>query len=175
VRAAQRAACTVVVGPDVDNPPQYSARASSQTACADDGALPGDSQFKHWPQAVLITCVGHMFAMLTSVCHVGLLRVLVAPAWAMQQKNSICCRLLQGAVGRNAAQQCYLEALRQDVLYAPAWRGLGDLLREGGEMVQALSCYQEAVRLRPCYAGRQPSSSSSSCRTWQGVTVAGSC
>jgi tetratricopeptide (TPR) repeat protein len=58
----------------------------------------------------------------------------------------------QGAVGRNAAQQCYLEALRQDVLYAPAWRGLGDLLREGGEMVQSLSCYQEAVRLRPCYA-----------------------
>lgn len=59
---------------------------------------------------------------------------------------------VQGAVGRNAAQQCYLEALRQDVLYAPAWRGLGDLLREGGESVQALSCYQEAVRLRPCYA-----------------------
>lgn len=55
-------------------------------------------------------------------------------------------------MGRNAAQQCYLEALRQDVLYAPAWRGLGDLLREGAEMVQALSCYQEAVRLRPCYA-----------------------
>lgn len=63
--------------------------------------------------------------------------------------------MLQGAVGRNAAQQCYLEALRQDVLYAPAWRGLGDLLREGGEMVQALSCYQEAVRLRPCYAGEE--------------------
>ncbi len=67
---------------------------------------------------------------------------------------AVCrCRMYaQGAVGRNAAQQCYLEALRQDVLYAPAWRGLGDLLREGGEMVQALSCYQEAVRLRPCYA-----------------------
>lgn len=62
------------------------------------------------------------------------------------------CYSAQGPVGRNAAQQCYLEALRQDVLYAPAWRGLGDLLREGGEMVQALSCYQEAVRLRPCYA-----------------------
>lgn len=65
---------------------------------------------------------------------------------------AVLCCVLQGAVGRNAAQQCYLEALRQDVLYAPAWRGLGDLLREGGESVQALSCYQEAVRLRPCYA-----------------------
>lgn len=65
---------------------------------------------------------------------------------------SACLLSVQGHVGRSAAQQCYLEALRQDVLYAPAWRGLGDLLREGNELVQALSCYQEAVRLRPCYA-----------------------
>jgi hypothetical protein len=39
-------------------------------------------------------------------------------------------------LGRAAAQQCYLEALRLDMLYAPAWRGLGDLLRESGELVQ---------------------------------------
>jgi hypothetical protein len=51
-----------------------------------------------------------------------------------------CCRChlcpLQGVLGRAAAQQCYLEALRLDMLYAPAWRGLGDLLRESGELVQ---------------------------------------
>lgn len=45
-----------------------------------------------------------------------------------------CC--VQGVLGRAAAQQCYLEALRLDMLYAPAWRGLGDLLRESGELVQ---------------------------------------
>jgi tetratricopeptide (TPR) repeat protein len=74
-------------------------------------------------------------------------------------------------VGRNAAQQCYLEALRQDVLYAPAWRGLGDLLREGGEMVQALSCYQEAVRLRPCYAGRQTATAAAAVGAGRGQLV----
>jgi hypothetical protein len=42
-------------------------------------------------------------------------------------------------LGRAAAQQCYLEALRLDMLYAPAWRGLGDLLRESGELVQVRS------------------------------------
>lgn len=46
----------------------------------------------------------------------------------------------QGVVGRQAAQQCYLEALRLDVFYAPAWRGLGDLLRESGEFVQVYCC-----------------------------------
>jgi protein O-GlcNAc transferase len=54
----------------------------------------------------------------------------------------------QGASGRAAAQQCYGEALRLDPRYAPAWRGLGDLMREAGEAGQALACYQEAVRLR---------------------------
>lgn len=47
----------------------------------------------------------------------------------------------QGALGRGPAQQCYLEALRLEAGYAPAWRGLGDLLREGGECMQ--------VRARP--------------------------
>lgn len=55
----------------------------------------------------------------------------------------------QGPVGRSAAQQCYSEALRLDPGYAPAWRGLGDLLREAGDAGQALGCYQEAARLRP--------------------------
>ena len=45
----------------------------------------------------------------------------------------------QGVLGRGSAQACYLEALRLDVCYAPAWRGLGDLLRESGELVQVIT------------------------------------
>lgn len=55
----------------------------------------------------------------------------------------------QGAAGRASAQACYAEALRLDPAYAPAWRGLGDLMREAAEHTQALAAYQEAVRLRP--------------------------
>jgi tetratricopeptide (TPR) repeat protein len=45
-----------------------------------------------------------------------------------------------------------MDALKIDVSYAPAWRGLGDLFRESGEFQQALHYYQESVRLRPQYA-----------------------
>jgi tetratricopeptide (TPR) repeat protein len=48
----------------------------------------------------------------------------------------------QGPVGRSAAQQCYMEALKLDQQHAPAWRGLGDLLREAGDCQQAVACYQ---------------------------------
>ena len=48
----------------------------------------------------------------------------------------------QGQVGRQAAQQCYSEALRIDNTYAPAWRGLGDMFRENNEHSQAVTCYQ---------------------------------
>ena len=48
----------------------------------------------------------------------------------------------QGQVGRQAAQQCYSEALRIDNTYAPAWRGLGDMFRENSEHQQAVTCYQ---------------------------------
>ncbi len=48
----------------------------------------------------------------------------------------------QGALGRAAAQQCYSEALRLEPGYAPAWRGLADILREAGEHAQALPLYQ---------------------------------
>ena len=51
----------------------------------------------------------------------------------------------QGAAGRHQAQRCYATALRLDQLYAPAWRGLGDLLREEGDHAQAVSCYQVRV------------------------------
>ena len=45
-----------------------------------------------------------------------------------------------------------MDALKIDVSYAPAWRGLGDLFRESGEFQQALHYYQESVRLRSQYA-----------------------
>ena len=48
----------------------------------------------------------------------------------------------QGQVGRQAAQQCYSEALRIDNTYSPAWRGLGDMFRENNEHAQAVTCYQ---------------------------------
>ena len=48
----------------------------------------------------------------------------------------------QGAAGRHQAQRCYATALRLDQTYAPAWRGLGDLLREDGNHGEAVSCYQ---------------------------------
>lgn len=48
----------------------------------------------------------------------------------------------QGTMGRAAARQCYTDALNLDAHYAPAWRGLGDLFREEGNLQQALSCYQ---------------------------------
>ena len=48
----------------------------------------------------------------------------------------------QGQVGKQAAQQCYSEALRIDRTYAPAWRGMGDVFREGNEHQQAVACYE---------------------------------
>ena len=54
----------------------------------------------------------------------------------------------QGASGQAEAQRCYAEALRVDVRHAPAWRGLGDLMRERGEHTPAVACYQ--VPLQPC-------------------------
>lgn len=59
---------------------------------------------------------------------------------------------VQGKAGRLAAEKEYQAALAIDKGYAPAWRGLGDLLRESHSFEQALNCYQEAVRLRPMYA-----------------------
>ncbi|KAK9832813.1 hypothetical protein WJX81_003940 [Elliptochloris bilobata] len=58
----------------------------------------------------------------------------------------------QGVVGRNVAQRCYGQALQVSSGYAPAWRGLADLLREAADHGSAVACYQEAVRLRPAYA-----------------------
>ena len=48
----------------------------------------------------------------------------------------------QGPSGQAEAQRCYAEALRVDVRHAPAWRGLGDLMRERGEHTPAVACYQ---------------------------------
>ena len=48
----------------------------------------------------------------------------------------------QGPSGQAEAQRCYAEALRVDVCHAPAWRGLGDLMRERGEHTPAVACYQ---------------------------------
>lgn len=59
---------------------------------------------------------------------------------------------LQGLGGRQAAEVQYQAALALDKQYAPAWRGLGDLLRECMNFEQALGYYQEAARLRPNYA-----------------------
>ncbi len=53
----------------------------------------------------------------------------------------------QGAAGRHQAQRCYTTALRLDQSYAPAWRGLGDLLREEGDHAQAVACYQVHAEL----------------------------
>lgn len=58
----------------------------------------------------------------------------------------------QGQVGREAAQRCYTAALQIDRSYAPAWRGLGDIIAESGNHEEAVQCYQEAVKLRPTYA-----------------------
>lgn len=55
----------------------------------------------------------------------------------------------QGAAGRLPAAQCYSEALRQDPSLAAAWRGLGDLRRECGDLEGSLSYYQHALRLQP--------------------------
>jgi len=44
--------------------------------------------------------------------------------------------------GQAEAQRCYAEALRVDVRHAPAWRGMGDLMRERGEHQSAVACYQ---------------------------------
>lgn len=52
----------------------------------------------------------------------------------------------QGASGQAEAQRCYAEALRVDVRHAPAWRGLGDLMRERGEHTPAVACYQARPR-----------------------------
>ena len=66
----------------------------------------------------------------------------------------------QGAAGRHQAQRCYATALRLDQTYAPAWRGLGDLLREEGNHGEAVSCYQvrvQGIGLRisiPCVDGQ---------------------
>ena len=48
----------------------------------------------------------------------------------------------QGATGQAEAQRCYAEALRVDVRHAPAWRGLGDLMRERAQHQPAVACYQ---------------------------------
>lgn len=53
----------------------------------------------------------------------------------------------QGMVGRNEAQRCYGQALQVSSGYAPAWRGLADLLREAGDFGSAVACYQ--ARRRP--------------------------
>lgn len=42
----------------------------------------------------------------------------------------------QGGPGRLTAQACYMDALKVDPRYAPAWRGLGDLFREGADWGQ---------------------------------------
>jgi protein O-GlcNAc transferase len=55
----------------------------------------------------------------------------------------------QGESGRAAALACYGEVLQREPLHAPAWRGLGDVHREGGDHTQAAACYQEALRLQP--------------------------
>ena len=52
----------------------------------------------------------------------------------------------QGPSGQAEAQRCYAEALRVDVRHAPAWRGLGDLMRERGEHTPAVACYQAGSR-----------------------------
>ena len=52
----------------------------------------------------------------------------------------------QGPTGQAEAQRCYAEALRVDVRHAPAWRGLGDLMRERGEHTSAVACYQVRAR-----------------------------
>ena len=60
----------------------------------------------------------------------------------------------QGAAGRAQAQRCYATALRLDQSYAPAWRGLGDLLREEGDHAQAVACYQVKFGLVGIRSGR---------------------
>lgn len=57
-----------------------------------------------------------------------------------------------GQTGRQNAQRCYQEALKIDNLYAPAWRGLGDLYRETGNHSQAVLSYEQAIRIKPNFA-----------------------
>ena len=51
----------------------------------------------------------------------------------------------QGPGGQAEAQRCYAEALKVDARHAPAWRGLGDLMRERAEHASAVACYQACL------------------------------
>lgn len=48
--------------------------------------------------------------------------------------------LSQGTGGHDAAHKCYGDALALNSQYAPAWRGLGDLLRDSGDHAQVRHC-----------------------------------
>lgn len=58
---------------------------------------------------------------------------------------------VQGPAGQSGARNMYMEALRLQKTFAPAWRGLGESYREMGEHSTALGFYQEALRLRAGY------------------------
>jgi protein O-GlcNAc transferase len=73
----------------------------------------------------------------------------IAPGLADVRTNLGDLWRAQGDSGRAAALACYGEVLQREPLHAPAWRGLGDVHREGGEHTQAAACYQEALRLQP--------------------------
>jgi len=64
---------------------------------------------------------------------------------------------LQGPLGRQVAERCYTDAITLDPKFGPAWRGLGDLMREAGNPQGAIRCYQNATRVAPAlveaYAG----------------------
>jgi hypothetical protein len=60
----------------------------------------------------------------------------------------------QGPSGQAEAQRCYAEALRVDVRHAPAWRGLGDLMRERGQHASAVACYQARASISTIFLNR---------------------
>eukprot|EP00798_Chlamydomonas_sp_ICE-L_P010402 gene10402-8349_t len=58
----------------------------------------------------------------------------------------------QGTPGLVMAQQCYLSALQVNGSYAPAWRGLGEVMRETLDLKHSLLCFKEALRHQPSFA-----------------------
>eukprot|EP00213_Chloropicon_mariensis_P007060 CAMPEP_0197476648 /NCGR_PEP_ID=MMETSP1309-20131121/9243_1 /TAXON_ID=464262 /ORGANISM="Genus nov. species nov., Strain RCC998" /LENGTH=1051 /DNA_ID=CAMNT_0043017065 /DNA_START=357 /DNA_END=3509 /DNA_ORIENTATION=- len=55
----------------------------------------------------------------------------------------------QGPNGRQMAEYYYLQAIRYNQQYAPAWIGLAELWREQQQYARAVSCYKTILKFQP--------------------------
>ena len=51
--------------------------------------------------------------------------------------------------GRRLAECCYLQAVRCEQTYAPAWVGLAELWKEEREFERAIACYEQILEFQP--------------------------